>query len=138
MQRNSASQLSLKRHVLWRCVVSLAVAYALVITALLSSVLQAEWAAQVAAGLVGEHCITDARAAGTDPAALPGQPDDSFHCGLCNLATGPAVLPLEPALAFIALLPSSTPAIGSDQNLSLWRGHPGKLPRGPPRGVIAA
>jgi hypothetical protein len=137
MQRNSPNQLSLKRHVLWRCAVSLVVAYALVITALLSSVLQAEWAAQVAAGLVGEHCITDARAAGTDPAAPPGQPNDSFHCGLCNLAAGPAVLPLEPAVEFIALLPASAPAIGSDQNLPLWRGHPGKLPRGPPHGAVA-
>jgi hypothetical protein len=40
-----------------------------VITALLSAVLQAEGVAEVAAGLVGEHCPTDAGAAGVDPAA---------------------------------------------------------------------
>jgi hypothetical protein len=50
-----------------------AVAYALIINALLSGLLGAEWVAQAAAGLVGEHCLTDARAAGLDPAALPGQ-----------------------------------------------------------------
>ena len=137
MQRYSASQLAFRRHALWRGVVCWVVAYALVITTLLSGVLQAEWVAQVAAGLVGERCIIDARAAGTDPAAPPGQPDDSFHCGFCNLATGPAVLPLGPAVAFTALLQAAVPAIGSDRDLLPLRGHPGKLPRGPPHAAVA-
>jgi hypothetical protein len=126
MQRNFAG------NSLWRGVVGCAVAYALVINALLSGVLGAEWIAQAAAGLVGEHCLTDARAAGTDPAPA-GQPDDSTHCALCTLAVGPAVLPIAPSTAFIVLRRDSTPSGVSDNDLIHWPGHPGKLPRGPPQ-----
>jgi hypothetical protein len=138
MQRNSASNYPLRRGAVWRGVVGCVVAYALVITALLSSVLQAEWSAQAAAGLIGEHCLTDARAAGLNPAAPAGRPDVSLHCALCNLATGPAVLPLAPAVAFTVLPPASTPVIHSDRDLVDWPGHPAKLPRGPPQTAVEA
>jgi hypothetical protein len=137
MQRNSAGNTLLRRGALWRGAVGCVVAYALVITALLSGVLQAEWFAQAAAGLVGEHCLTDARTAGVDPAAPAGRPDDAAHCALCTLATGPAVLPTAPVAAFIVLLQPNAPANGNDRDLTHWRGHPGKLPRGPPHAVQA-
>lgn len=135
MQRNSAGNTLLRRGALWRGAVGCVVAYALVIMALLSGVLQAEWFAQAAAGLVGEHCLTDARAAGVDPAAPAGRPDAAAHCVLCTLAAGPAVLPAAPAAAFIVLLRPNAPANGNDRDLTHWRGHPGKLPRGPPHAV---
>ena len=127
MQRNFSSNNSL-----WRGFVGCAVAYALVINALLSGVLGAEWVAQAAAGLIGEHCLTDARAAGSDPAPA-GQPDEPTHCALCTLAVGPAVLPVVPSAAFIVLRRDSTPSGASDDDLIHWPGHPGKLPRGPPQ-----
>jgi hypothetical protein len=116
----------------WRGFIGCVVAYALVINALLSGVLGAEWVAQAAAGLVGEHCLTDARAAGPDPAPA-GQPDDSAHCALCTLAVGSAVLPVAPSTAFIVLPRADAPSGASDQDLIYWPGHPGKLPRGPPQ-----
>jgi hypothetical protein len=139
MQRNSVSDIPPRRSALWRGVVGCAVAYALVITAVLSGVLQAEWFAQAAAGLAGAHCITDGRAAaaGTGPAAPAGQLDDGFHCPLCTLATGPAVLPEAPAVAFIVLPQVGVPA-GGGRDLIHRPGHPGKLPRGPPPTVAAA
>jgi hypothetical protein len=119
--------------VLWRSVVGCVVAYALIINALLSGVLGAEWAALAAAGLPGERCLTDARAAPPDPAPA-GQPDDSSHCALCTLAgSGPAVLPVAPSAVAIALPRTSTPSGTSDHDLVLAPGHPGKLPRGPPQ-----
>ena len=127
MQRSSATNSSL-----WRALVGCAVAYALVINALLSGVLGAEWVAQAAAGLIGEHCLTDARAAGSDPAPA-GQPDDSTHCALCTLAMGSAVLPVAPSAAFIVLPRAIAPTSASDDDLIHWQGHPGKLPRGPPQ-----
>ncbi len=127
MQRNLSSNNSL-----WRGFVGCVVAYALVINALLSGVLGAEWVAQAAAGLIGEHCLTDARAAGPDPAPA-GQPDDSTHCAFCTLAVGPAVLPVIPSAAFIELRRDSTASGASDDDLIHWPGHPGKLPRGPPQ-----
>jgi hypothetical protein len=132
MQRNSAGNNRFLRGLIG-CVV----AYALVITALLSGVLQAEWFAQAAGGLVGEHCLTDARTAGVDPAAPAGRPDAATHCALCTLATGPAVLPAAYAAAFIVLPQASAPAGWNDRDLTHWRGHPGKLPRGPPHAVQA-
>jgi hypothetical protein len=152
MQRNSASydltrtaetstvktSSAKARSPLWRAVVGGVVAYALVITALLSGVIQAEWAALAAAGLLGEHCATDARAAGVDPASPAGEPRDFSHCALCTLATGPAVLPVAPAFAFILLQRDAASPGGSDRDLPHWSGHPGKLPRGPPPAVAAA
>jgi hypothetical protein len=126
------------RSPLWRGVVGCAVAYALVITAVLSSFMQAEWTALAAAGLNGERCAADARAAGVDPAAPAGQPHDTSHCALCTLATGPAVLPLALALAFIVLPRAGAPTGGSDRDLVHFLGHPAKLPRGPPHVVAAA
>src|SRR5690349_8073265 len=58
MQRNQK-----RNKPLWRGLVGCVIAYALIINALLSGVLGAEWVARAAAGLVGEHCLTDARAA---------------------------------------------------------------------------
>jgi hypothetical protein len=121
-----------RSHPLWRGLVGCVVAYALIINALLSSVVGAEWAAQAAAGLLGEHCLTDARAAAPDPAPA-GQPDDSSHCAFCTLAAGPAVLPAEPPSARIIPPRASVRPRVSDRDLILWPSHPGKLPRGPPQ-----
>jgi hypothetical protein len=116
----------------WRGLVGCIVAYALIINAMLSGVVGAEWAAQAAAGLLGEHCLTDARAAAPDPAPA-GQPDDSSHCAFCTLTAAPGVLPAEPPSARIVPPRPSAPSVASDRDLSLWLGHPGKLPRGPPQ-----
>jgi Protein of unknown function (DUF2946) len=126
MQRSPA-----RNNPLWRGLVGCVVAYALIINALLSGILGAEWVAQAAAGLVGEHCLTDARTAGADPAPA-GQPDDSTHCALCTLAVGSAVLPVTPSATFIVLRRVSAPPGASDDDLIHCPGHPGKLPRGPP------
>ncbi len=116
----------------WRGLIGCIVAYALVINALLSGILGAEWVAQAAAGLVGERCLADSHAAAQYPAPA-GQPDDSSHCAFCTLATGPAVLPVEPAAAAIVRPRSQAPAGASDRDLADRPSHPGKLPRGPPR-----
>jgi hypothetical protein len=137
MQHNSTGNNPFKRSAVWRGVVGCVVAYALVITALLSGVIQSEWVAQAAAGLVGEHCATDARSAGTDPAAPAGQPHDSLHCALCTLAAGPAVLPVAPSASAIVLPRAGAPAGGRDRDLNRSFGHPGKLPRGPPPAASA-
>jgi hypothetical protein len=135
MQRNFAGRDPFRRSAAWRSVVGCVVAYALVIAALLSSVIQAEWVAQAVAGLVGERCATDARAAGMDPAAPAGQPHDSFHCVLCTVAAGSAVLPAAQSGAPVVLPRAGAPASGSHRDLVLSPGHPGKLPRGPPAAV---
>lgn len=127
MQRNRASN-----NPLWRSLVGCVVAYALVINALLSGIVGAEWAAQAAAGLLGEHCPTDARAAAPDPAPA-GQADDSSHCAFCTLAAPPVVLPVESPWARIIPPRAGAPSGASDRDLSLWPGHPGQLPRGPPQ-----
>src|SRR5215467_11276050 len=116
MQRNPTSGKSL-----WRGLVGCLVAYALIINALLSGVVGAEWVAQAAAGLLGEHCLTDARAAAPDPAPA-GQPDDSSHCASCTLAAAPVVLPVEPSWARIIRPPMSAPCATSDHDLILWPG----------------
>lgn len=114
----------------WRGAVACVVAYALVITALLSSVLQANLAAQAAAGLGSPHCITGG--AGFDPAAPAGQPDDGSHCPLCTLAAGPAVLPAAPAVAWsVSPVEAAVPPRRDDEPAPT-RGHPARLPRGPP------
>jgi Protein of unknown function (DUF2946) len=133
MQRNFAGKNSL-----WRAFVGCVVAYALIINALLSSVLGAEWVAQAAAGLIGEHCLTDARAAGADPEPAE-QSDDSTHCAFCTLTAGAAVLPpVAPQTALIVLPRASAPGGVSDRDLIHWSGHPGKLPRGPPQAATEA
>src|SRR5215470_18213964 len=104
MQRNRASH-----NPLWRSLVGCLVAYALIINALLSGVVGAEWAAQAAAGLLGEHCPTDARAARPDPAPA-GQADDSSHCAFCTLAAPPVVLPADPPSARILLPRAGAPS----------------------------
>src|SRR5262249_23498471 len=95
MQRNPPSNKTP-----WARLVGCLLAYAVIINAMLSGIVGAEWAAQAAAGLVGEHCLTDARAAAPDPAPT-GQPDDSSHCAFCTLAAAPVVLPAEPPSATI-------------------------------------
>jgi Protein of unknown function (DUF2946) len=127
MQRNPR-----RNQPLWRGLVGCVVAYALIINALLSGVLGAEWVAQAAAGLAGQHCLTDARLAAPDPAPA-GQPDDSSHCAFCTLAAAPAVLPAAPPSARIVPPRASAPSGASDRDLILRPGHPGKLPRGPPQ-----
>jgi hypothetical protein len=123
----------LKRNThLWRGLLGCVVAYALIINALLSGILGAEWAAQAAAGLIGEHCLTDARAAAPNPAPA-GQPDDSTRCTFCTLASAPAVLPTERLSVGIVAYGAGAPAGASDRDLTPWLGHPGKLPRGPPQ-----
>jgi hypothetical protein len=117
---------------LWRGLVGCVVAYALILNALLSGVLGAEWVAQAAAGLVGEHCLTDARAAAPDPTPS-GQPDDSSHCAFCTLAAGPAVLPAEPRSMRIVAYTIDAPGSTSDRDVILRLAYPGKLPRGPPQ-----
>jgi Protein of unknown function (DUF2946) len=129
MQRISDSP-----HTIWRSIVGCIIAYALVINALLSGLLGAERVAQAAAGLVGEHCLMDARTAGTDPSPT-GQPDDSFHCAFCILAVGPAVLPATPVAGLIVTLRADAFSSASDRDLPHGHGHPGKLPRGPPQAV---
>jgi hypothetical protein len=138
MQRNSAGNNPLRRRAVWRGLVGCVVAYALVITALLSAVIQSEWVAQAAAGLVGEHCATDARAAGMDPAGPAGQPHESSHCALCTLAAGPVVLPVSPSARAVVLPGAGAPAAGSDRELIHSLGHPSKLPRGPPPAGVEA
>lgn len=120
------------RRALWRGLVGCVVAYVLVISAVLSSFLQAEFAAQAAAGLIGERCHTDARAAGVDPSAPAGQPDSSLHCAQCTLAAGPALLPVVLLSALIAPPRDGAPMGVSDRDLAWRPDHPGKLPRGPP------
>lgn len=127
MQRNPTSDKSL-----WRGLVGCVVAYALIINALLSGVVGAEWVAQAAAGLLGEHCLTDARAASPDSAPA-GQPHDSSHCAPCTLAVAPAVLPAELASARIILPRASVPSGAGERDLVHWPARPGKLPRGPPQ-----
>ena len=127
MQRNPKRNQSL-----WRGLVGCVVAYALIINAILSGVLGAEWVAQAAAGLAGEHCLTDARTAAPDPAPA-GQPDDSSHCAFCTLGAGPAVLPAEPPSVRIVAYTISAPGSASDRDVILQPACPGKLPRGPPQ-----
>jgi len=119
-------------HSLWRGLIGCIVAYALFINGFLSGVLGAEWVAQAAAGLIGEHCLTDARAAAPDPAPA-GQPDDSSHCAVCTLAAAPVVLPAEPPSARSVPPRASTPSGTHDRDLTLWPGDYCKLPRGPPQ-----
>jgi hypothetical protein len=142
MQRNSAGDHCLRRSAmtrsaLWRGVVGCVVAYALVVSAVLSSFLQAEFVAQAAAGLVGERCHSDARAAGADPSAPAGQPD-TVHCALCTLAGGPALLPVALLSALVAPPRDSAPAASSDPDLTWRPDYPGMLPRGPPHASVAA
>jgi hypothetical protein len=143
MQRNSAGHHSMRRSAtarsgLWRAAVGVVVAYALVISAVLSGFLQADFFAQAAAGLVGERCHIDAQAAGEDPSAPAGQPQDPRHCSLCTLAAGPALLPVAPLSALLAPPQDGAPAGGNDHDLSWRPEYPGKLPRGPPCVAIAA
>ena len=126
MQRNPTSN-----GPFWRGLVGCVVAYALIINAVLSSVVGAEWVAQAAAGLVGEHCFTDARAAAPEPAPA-GQPDDSSHCAFCILAAATAVLPTEPSWARIVPGRAITRSGAHDCDLTLRPGNPATLPRGPP------
>ena len=127
MQRNGSTI-----HPLLRGLTSGIVAYTLVINALLSGIVGAEWVAKVAAGLVAEHCLTDAKAAGSNRAPAEHS-DDSSHCVFCTAAAAPAVLPADLTAALIIRHRAAAPASMSDQGQPDAPGYPSKLPRGPPR-----
>src|SRR6516164_8899576 len=125
MQRNPGTN---KR--VWRGLVGCVIAYALVLNALLSGVVDAEWAANAAAGLVDQHCLTDV-AASPDQAPA-GEPDDSSHCAFCTIVTAPAVIPGDPSSVTIVHYRAGAPAGVSDQVGPYDAPHyPSKLPRGP-------
>jgi len=126
MQRNGSAT-----HLLLRGLTGCIVAYTLVINALLSGIVGAEWIAKVAAGLVAEHCLTDAKAAGSDQAPAEHS-DDSSHCVFCT-AAAPAVLPADLTAALIIRHRAAAPAGMSDQDQPYAPGYPSRLPRGPPR-----
>ena len=132
MWRDVTTNDPFRRGAVWRGVVGCVVAYALVITALLSSVLQVEWGAQAA--LAGAHCMTVG--ADTGPPAPAGQAHDGSHCPLCTLAAGPAVLPVVPSIAsnVVAVADSLVPR-GEFERIPA-RGHPARLPRGPPVSAV--
>jgi len=131
MRRDPTTDDPFKRGAVWRGVVGCVVAYALVITALLSSVLQAEWGQ---AALAGAHCMS--AGADTGSSAPPGQPDDGSHCPLCTLAAGPAVLPVAPGIAWSTAPVAGAPLARRAFERIPGRGHPARLPRGPPAPAV--
>jgi len=133
MRRDLTTNDPFKRGAVWRGVVGCVVAYALVITALLTSVLQAEWEGQ--AELAGAHCMTGG--ADTGPTAPDGgQPGDGSHCPLCTLAAGPAVLPVEPGIAGNVVAVADPLVSRGGFEWVPGRGHPARLPRGPPVSAV--
>lgn len=126
MQRNLTNN-----NPLWRGLVGCAVAYALIINALLAGVVGAQWAAQASSGLTAEHCLTTARA---DERPSAPQPGDCARCELCILTmSAPAVLPQAPcALAFTFARERAPHGLSERAGVD-EPDHPGKLPRGPPR-----
>jgi hypothetical protein len=120
----------------WRGLIGCIVAYALVINALLSGILGAEWTASAAAGLVTENCLTDSRGAPAPSDRMPvGHPEGMFHCVLCTAAASPTVIPADLSSAAILQPPAGVPACMGDRNRSYLPGNPSKLPRGPPLAV---
>jgi DUF2946 family protein len=129
MQRNRGS-----KKPLWRGLVGCVVAYALVLNALLSGFLGAEWAAKAAAGLLDQHCLTETGIAPAPSDQTPVEhPDDSSHCAFCTVAVAPAVLPADLASATIVQHHAGAPAGVSDRDRPYLPGYPSRLPRGPPQ-----
>jgi hypothetical protein len=129
MRRNSGSNRRL-----WRGLVGCVLAYALVLNALLSGVLGAEWAAQAAAGLLDQHCLTDTVAASDSSDQAPVQhPGDQSHCAFCTLAATPAVLPSAASSATIVQYRAAVSVDVSDHDRPYLRCYTSRLPRGPPQ-----
>jgi len=129
MQRNSGTN---KR--VWRGVVGCVIAYALVLNALLSGVVDAEWAANAAAGLLDQHCLMESGVTPESSDQTPADhPDTSTHCAFCTVAVTPAVLPADPSSASIVQYPAGRPVGVSDRNPPSLPRYPSKLPRGPPQ-----
>lgn len=132
MRRDVTTNDPFRRGAVWRGVVGCALAYVLVITALLSALLQAESMTQAAAGVAAPHCLSD----GSGPApADPGQSDDGSHCPLCTLACGPAVLPTALGMAWSTAPVAGAPLAGREFPPIPRRSHSAPLPRGPPSAV---
>src|SRR5215831_5518350 len=110
MQRNPGTN---KR--VWRGLVGCVIAYALVLNALLSGVVDAEWAANAAAGLLEQHCLTES-------GVTPESSDQT-----------PADLPADPPSASIVQYPAGRPVGVSDRDPPSLPGYASKLPRGPPQ-----
>src|ERR1700694_3960140 len=118
----------------WRGLIGCIVAYALVLNALLSGILGAQWTASAVAGLVAENCLTDSRGAPAPSDRMPaGHSEGMLHCVLCTRAPAPAVLPADSFSAAILQLRAGVPASMGDRNRSYLPGDLGKLPRGPPQ-----
>jgi hypothetical protein len=129
MRRSSGS-----KKPLWRGLVDCVIAYALVLNAVLSGVLGAEWAAKATAGLLDQHCLTDTGVAPASSDEAPaGHPDDSSHCALCTVAVATAVLPVDPSSATIVQYRAGAPAGASDRDRPYLPAYPSRLPRGPPQ-----
>src|SRR5258708_26528305 len=103
----------------WRGLIGCIVAYALVLSALLSGILGAERTASAAAGLLTENCLTDSRGAPAPSDRMPaGHPEGLLHCVLCTPAASPAVLPADVASAAIPQPRAGVPASMCDRNRS--------------------
>lgn len=133
MRRDLTTNDPFKRGAVWRGVVGCVVAYALVITALLTSVLQAEWGEQA---LAGAHCMTGTGAGSDGQPGDGSQPDDGSHCPLCTLAAGPAVLPVAPGIAWNVVAVAGPLVSHGGFDWIPGRGHPARLPRGPPTSAV--
>jgi hypothetical protein len=117
----------------WRGLIGCIVAYALVINALLTGIVGAEWTASAAAGLFTENCMTDSRDASAPSDRMPaGHSEGMMHCVLCTPAASAAVLPADLSSAAILEPREGAPAFMGDRARSYLRGYPSKLPRGPP------
>jgi hypothetical protein len=119
----------------WRGLIGCIVAYALVINAILSGIVGAEWTASAAAGLHTENCLTDSRGAPAPSDRSPAGHPDGLHCVLCTAAAAPAVLPTDLPSAAILQPAAGVPASMGDRTRSYLPGYPSKLPRGPPLGA---
>jgi hypothetical protein len=118
---------------LWRGLVGCVVAYALVLNALLSGVLGAEWTAKAAAGMLDLHCLTESGVAPPASEQAPtGHHDESSHCTFCTVAVAPAVLPADLSLATIVQYRAGAPAGVSDRDRPYLPVYLSRLPRGPP------
>jgi hypothetical protein len=117
----------------WRGLIGCIVAYALVINALLTGIVGAEWTASAAAGLFTENCLTDGRDVSAPSDRMPAGHSEGLHCVLCTPAASPAVLPAELSSAAILQAPAGAPPSMGDRTRSYLPGDLGKLPRGPPQ-----
>jgi hypothetical protein len=118
----------------WRGLIGCIVAYALVINALLTGIVGAEWTASAAAGLLTENCLTDSRDAPAPSDRMPaGHSEGMLHCVLCTPAASPAVLPADLSSAAVLQPCAGVPASMDERTRCYLPGDLGKLPRGPPQ-----